>query len=89
MKRSHIYFLIILGVSFLFALQWQISKLDRKLTCVYNTIILLQFYGPVNPEITESELRDIQNLFVKQRELVEQSCDKKYVFLGIPKSLTK
>ncbi len=69
---------IVLGVIFFFALQWQINKIDRKLTCIYNQLNTL-------PSLVVPELRVDRDALQKQIEFVESSCDKGYIFLGIPK----
>ena len=75
---KHIYIWIILGIGFLVALQWQINKMDRKLTCIYNLVNAL-------PSLIVPELRADRAALQEQIDYVESSCDKGYIFLGFPK----
>ena len=75
---KHIYIWIILGIGFLVALQWQINKMDRKLTCIYNSVNAL-------PALVVPELRADRAALQEQIDYVESSCDKGYIFLGFPK----
>lgn len=77
MQKSHINW-IIFGIIFLLALQWQISKIDRKLTCIYKQINAL-------PSLVVPELRADRDALQKQVEFVESSCDAGYIFTGIPR----
>ena len=77
MQKAHIYILIILVVGFL-AFQWQISKMDRKLTCIHNSINVL-------PALIVPEWRGDQAILQEFMGYVESSCDKGYIFLGFPK----
>jgi len=73
MQKSHIYTLIIFGIIFLLALQWQISKMNRKLTCIYTQITAL-------PSLLVPELRADQALLQKQMDFVASACHKGYIF---------
>ena len=75
---KHIYIWIILGIGFLVALQWQINKMDRKLTCIYNSVNAL-------PALVVPELRANRAALQEQIDYVEPSCDRGYIFLGFPK----
>jgi len=52
--------------------------MDRKLTCIYNSIDVLPYF--IVPE-----LRVDLNALQKRIKFVESSCDKGYIFLGVPK----
>ena len=78
MQKSHIYIWITFGIIFLLALQWQISKMDRKLTCIYNSVNALS-------ALVVPELRADRAALQEQIDYVESSCDKGYIFLGFPK----
>jgi len=75
MQKFHTYILIALVVG-LFLVQWQINKVDRKLTCIYNQVNAL-------PAFIVPELRADFTALQKQVELVESACDKSYIFSGI------
>lgn len=77
-NMKHINTWITLGIIFLLALQWQISKLDRKLTCIYNSVNAL-------PVLVIPELRADRAALQEQIDYVESSCDAGYIFLGFPK----
>jgi len=76
MQKSHIYILIILAVGFFLAFQYQINKMDRKLTCIYNSINVLPYF--IVPELRTADPVAHQ----EQIKLVESTCDKGYIFLG-------
>ena len=78
MQKSHIYILIAIVAGFFLVFQWQINKMDRKLTCIYNQMNAL-------PSFVVPELRADLDALQKQVEFVESSCDKGYIFTGIPK----
>jgi len=78
MQKSRIYSWIIFGIIFLFALQWQISKIDRKLTCIYNSVNGL-------PALVVPELRADPTALQEQIDSVESSCDRGYIFFGFHK----
>lgn len=77
MQKS-IYILIALVVGTFFLFQWQIGKIDRKLTCIYNQLNAL-------PSLVVPELRADANALQEQVEFVESSCDRGYIFSGIKK----
>jgi hypothetical protein len=63
-------------------LNYQIGKMDRKLTCVYNTVQTLPL---VMAPQTGSTNAVTEALKVEALKYVESSCDQKYIFTGIPK----
>lgn len=75
MQKSH-YILIALLVGFFLVFQWQMNKMDRKLTCIYNQLNAI-------PSFVVPELRADLNALQEQVELVEKACDKSYIFTGI------
>ncbi len=76
MQKSHIYTWIFFGIVFLFALQWQIGKMDRKLTCIHNSVDAL-------PTLIVPELRSDLIALQEQIDYIESSCNKEYIFFGI------
>lgn len=78
MQKSHIYILIILAVGFFLAFQWQINKMDRKLTCIYNSVVAL-------PAFIVPEMRADPTVVRKQIEFIEEACNTRYVFTGFLK----
>jgi hypothetical protein len=76
MQKSPVYILIAVGVGLFFFSQWQINKVDRKLTCIYNQINALPYF--IVPE-----LRADINAIQQQMEFLESSCDRNYIFSGV------
>ena len=78
MQKSHIYILIIWAVGFFLAFQWQINKMDRKLTCIVmrQDLIIALVAAPLATK--EVDLKP-------SADAADAACDKSYIFLGIPK----
>lgn len=76
MQKSHTYILMALVVGFFLVFQWQMNKMDRKLTCIYNQLNAI-------PSFVVPELRADFTALQEQVELVELACDKSYIFTGI------
>lgn len=76
MQKSHSYILIALLVGFFLVFQWQMNKMDRKLTCIYSQLNAI-------PSFVVPELRSDFSALQAQVELVESACDKSYIFTGI------
>ncbi len=72
---KHIYAWIIFGIVFLLALQWQINKMYRKLTCIFTQITAM-------PVLLVPELRANQDAVQKQMDFVASACYKGYILSG-------
>jgi len=57
---------------------WQLNKMDRKLTCIYNSLQALALVGV-------PELRKDTAAVLQQVERMDATCDRSYIFSGIPK----
>jgi len=75
MQKAPIYILIVLAVWFFSALQLQINKLDRKLTCIHTEITAL-------PVLLDPELRANKAALQEQMDFVAAACYKEYIFSG-------
>ncbi len=78
MHKSNTYILITLVIGLSLIFQWQMNKMDRKLTCIYTQLNTL-------PSFILPELRADLGTLQKQIELVESACDTSYIFSGIRK----
>lgn len=56
--------------------QWQINKMDRKLTCIHMQLNAL-------PSFVIPELRSDTAVLQQHVEFIEFACDKSYIFTGI------
>ena len=75
MRKTLVSTLIVLAVGFFLALQWQINKIDRKLTCIFTQVTAL-------PVLLDPELRADQDVVQEQMDYVAEACYTGYVFSG-------
>ena len=59
-----------------FSTNWQLNKMDRKLTCIYNSVQVLAV-------LQSPELRNDPSILETQRKYLESSCDLNYISTGI------
>ncbi len=57
---------------------WQLQKMDRKLTCIYNAI-------EITPLLENSSITKTLPGGQEAINAYEASCDKFYIFSGIPR----
>ena len=81
LKKTSLYIWIAIGILFLvgmpYFMNWQLNKMDRKLTCIYN---YMQFLAALQIP----ELRKDVSVLENQWKYLEFSCDKSYIFTGMP-----
>lgn len=77
-----LYILVIFGAIFFLVLLWlRMGIIDRKLTCIVNTLPVLE--SLISPEVAK---RTDSTTLNKQIDMIGLTCDNTFIFSGSPKS---